>query len=151
MTLAATAPTSAPRTVARHRNRALAASRKNQAVRLAADGRTYQQIADELGYANRGTVHRLVRQALEAEQVDSVERLRQVEVDRLDALQTGLWDAAMAGDVEAAGTCLRIVLARIKVLGLAEPTGGGAGRCQQPQTVIVREDDCRLHGCADHA
>ncbi len=81
----------------RHRNRALAASRKNQAVRLAADGRTYQQIADELGYANRGTVHRLVRQALEAHQVDSVERLRQVEVNRLSTLQTSLWPPGRHG------------------------------------------------------
>lgn len=86
----------------RHRNRALASYRRSKAVELGAGGRSYQQIADELGYANRGTVHRLVREALEAQQVQSVELLREVEVRRLDALQVGLWGSAMAGDTEAA-------------------------------------------------
>jgi hypothetical protein len=134
----------------RHRNRALASWRKNRAVELAASGRTYQQIADELGYANRGTVHRIVREALEAEQTESVDLLREVEVRRLDALQDGLWDAAMAGDIDAVNACLRIILARIKVLGLAEPAVGKRSRCQQPQTVILQKDDCRERGCPDH-
>jgi transposase-like protein len=95
----------------RHRNRALACNRRSRAVEMGAAGSTYQQIADELGYANRGTVHRLVRQALEAQQVEIVELLRTVEVQRLDALQASLWPAALAGDVEAATTCLRIILA----------------------------------------
>jgi hypothetical protein len=114
-------------------------------------GATYQQAADELGYANRGTVHRIVRQSLAAHEEASVETLRDVEVRRLDALQIGLWDAAMSGDVEAAHACLRIILARIKVLGLAEPGTGQPPRCQQPQTLILQEDDCRLRGCPDHA
>ncbi len=116
-------------------------------MRLAAEGLTYQQIADELGYANRGTVHRLARQALEAQQVNSVERLRQVEVNRLNALQVGLWDAAVSGDVEAVNACLRLILARIKVLGLVEPSSGRRPRCQQPETVVLQQDDCRLRGC----
>lgn len=134
----------------RHRNRALAAYRRSKAVELAAGGRTYQHIADHLGYANRGTVHRIVRVALEDRQVQSVERLREVEVRRLDALQSGLWDAAMSGDVEAANVCLRIIQARIKVLGLAEASTGQEPRCQQPQTVILLKDDCRERDCLDH-
>lgn len=43
----------------------------------------------------------------------------------------------MAGNVEAAHVCLRIILARIKVLGLAEPNNRQHPRCQQPQTVIL--------------
>lgn len=134
----------------RHRNRALAAYRRTRAVEMAAGGRTYLQIADELGYASRGTVHRIVREALEAQQVQSVELLREVEVKRLDALQVALWDAAMSGDVEAAHACLRIIQARIMVLGLAEPGTGQRPRCQQPQTVILLEDDCRLRGYSIH-
>jgi len=114
-------------------------------------GATYQEAADELGYANRGTVHRIVQQSLAAHEVASVETLREVEVRRLDALQVGLWDAAEAGDVEAAHLCLRVILARIKVLGLAETHHGQRARCQQPQTVILLEDDCRKRGCRDHS
>jgi len=135
----------------RHRNKALAAYRRTRSVEMVTHGATYQQAADELGYANRGTVHRIVQQSLAAHEVASVETLREVEVRRLDALQVGLWDAAMAGDVEAAHACLRIILARIKVLGLAEPSIGQHPRCQQPQTVILLKDDCRERGCPDHA
>ena len=135
----------------RHRNRALAAYRRTKAIEMATAGCTYQQIADELGYANRGTVHRIVRQALEVQQAESVELLREVEVRRLDALQTGLWEAALAGDVDAVHACLRIIQARIKVLGLAESGPAKRPRCQQPQTVILLENDCRLRDCPDHS
>ncbi len=57
--------------------------RKARAVELATQGHTYQQIADELGYANRGTVHRLVQQTLHAHQADSVDTLRALEVARI--------------------------------------------------------------------
>lgn len=117
---------------------------------MAAGGATYQQIADELGYVNRGTVHRIVREALEAQQAENVGLLREVEVRRLDALQVSLWDAAMAGDIDAVHACLKIILARIKVLGLAEPDVGKRLRCQQTQTVILQKDDCRERGCPDH-
>ena len=134
----------------RHRNRALASYRRSRAVEMAAGGCTYQEIADELGYANRGTVHRVVREALEAQQVKSVDLLRTVEVQRLDALQASLWPAAVAGDVEAAKTCLRIVVARSKLLGLVETGRHKRIGCQQPQTVVLQENDCRERGCPDH-
>ncbi len=71
-------------------------------------------------------------------------------MQRLDALQASLWPAALASDVEAASVCLRIILARAKVLGLVENRKDKPASCQQPQTVILREDDCRYGGCPDH-
>jgi len=59
-------------------------------MQLLAQGRTYQQVADELGYANRGTVHRIVQQALETHEADNVKFLRQLELDRLRALHAAL-------------------------------------------------------------
>ena len=38
---------------------------------------------------------------------EAVEEPRQLELDRLDALQTSLWDLAMAGDVDAAQTAVK--------------------------------------------
>ena len=134
----------------RHRNSALAAYRRTKDIEMATAGCTYQQIADQLGYANRGTVHRIVREALQAQQAESVELLREVEVRRLDALQVGLWEAAMSEDVDAVHACLKIIQARIKVLGLEDPGPTKRPRCQQPQTVILLENDCRDRGCADH-
>ena len=57
-----------PRVSGRHRNRALAKARAVHAVELAAAGKTYASIADVLGYADRGTVHRIVRKELDAGQ-----------------------------------------------------------------------------------
>lgn len=52
-------PAAIPLVTGRHRNRALAVARQARAVQLATEGRTYQEIVDELGYANRGTVHHI--------------------------------------------------------------------------------------------
>ena len=50
---------------ARGRNRPLAAWRKAEAVELAVEDHTYDTVAREVGYANRGTAYRVVRQALD--------------------------------------------------------------------------------------
>ena len=51
------------------------------AVELRTAGHTYNQIATELGYANRGTVYRVVANALETQTVEAVDQLRSMEVD----------------------------------------------------------------------
>ena len=81
----------------RHRNRALAAERRRHAVEMALTGYTYQAIADQLGYASRGRVHWLVTKALKAPQIDSVDELRQLELERLDVLQRAHWAKAREG------------------------------------------------------
>ncbi|MDP9435596.1 MAG: hypothetical protein M3P93_10550 [Actinomycetota bacterium] len=61
-------------------------------------------MAQRLGYANRGTVHRIVQQALSAREVESVDELRHLELARLDAVQSPLWPRAMAGEPSAASS-----------------------------------------------
>ena len=118
-----------PRVSGRHRNRALASARRAHAIRLVTEGKTYQQVADQMGYSNRGTVHRLVRTALEAQTIDSVTELRQLESDRLDALLYSVWDRAMAGDLNAVRVATGVVMARVKLFRLdataAQPTATG--------------------------
>lgn len=79
-----------PRVEDQHRNRALAAAFHARAVQLITQGLTYQQVADQMGYANKGTVHHLVGKTLAQTTTAAVEDLRQLEADRLDALQLGL-------------------------------------------------------------
>src|SRR6476659_9464203 len=95
-------PAAIPLVSGRHRNRALAAARHARAIQLATEGMTYQEIADDLGYANRGTVHHIVHDALTRDRKDAVDDHLQWEMARLDALQVALWDKAMSGDVDAA-------------------------------------------------
>src|SRR4051812_44492197 len=103
-------PAVLPKVHGRHRNRALAGARQARAVQLATEGMTYQEIADELGYKSRGTVHHIVHDALTRDRKDAVQGYQQLEVARLDALQVALWDRAMAGDVEAAREVLAIIM-----------------------------------------
>lgn len=131
-----TAVAELPRVSGPHRNRALAAARHARAVELAAAGRTYEQIAGELGYANRGTVHRIVAQALRRETTEAVGELRRLEVDRLDALQQSLWESALRGDVNAAKAVLRIIETRCRLLGLSASGPNSVG----PRAVVVPSD-----------
>ncbi|WP_270886539.1 hypothetical protein [Pedococcus sp. 5OH_020] len=127
----------------RHRNRALAAARRARAIELRTQGRTYESIATELGYANRGTVCHIVSDALATHETEAISQLRLQETRRLDAVQAALWENAMAGDVAAALAILRIVEARCRLLGL-EGTHGVA-QSEKPRTVVVppTADDAR--------
>jgi hypothetical protein len=124
-----------PRVEGRHRNRALAAARRTRAIELRAQGWTYEQIAEERGYANRGTVCHIVSDALAMQQAEAIEDLRFVERQRLDALQVALWDTAMTGDVKAAQAILAIVMARVRLLGLDRTSAHDEPRT--PRTVVV--------------
>jgi hypothetical protein len=134
-------PATLPQVRGQHRNRALAAARQARAVELATRGLTYQQIADELGYSNRGTVYRLVHSALTRDLQEDVESHRRLERDRLDALQVPLWDRAMAGDTTAAHQVIQIIRARCRLLGLdlrVKPFGAPA---QSPRTVVLTSEE----------
>jgi len=142
-----------PRVQGRHRNRALAGRRRVRALQLVSEGRTYQQVADELGYANKGTVHHLVQRELGAQLVESVDELRQTEVARLDALQAVLWDRAMSGDLQAAKVVAGIIMARCRVRGLLSTTRPEVKRASDncgPRTLVISPTDCRHTGCPTH-
>jgi len=139
-----------------HRDRALASWRRSEAIRLKTAGCTYEQIAEHLGYANRGTVHRIVQQALDVREVESVDELRRLELDRLDALHASLWPLAMGGHVPSVLALIRIVDLRTRLLGLQAPTArkrtpeDAWPSCHGPATVVIHPDDCRHAGCARH-
>jgi transposase-like protein len=99
-------------------SQALADWRKCRAVELVTLGKTYDQIAREVGYANRGTAHRTVSQALTQRLSDDSDQHRELEAARLDALQAALWDKAMHGDVRAFNSVVRIIDRRCRLLGL---------------------------------
>jgi len=135
-----------PRVSGRHRDRALASACKCRAIQLKLQGLTYQQIADELGYNSRGTVYKIIKTAQAARLTGAVEEHLDIEVSRLNALQAAVWPAAMSGDLRALVVAARIIDARCRLLGLIGPATKRTA-CQQPQTLVTRDDDCRLRGC----
>ena len=109
---------SLPPVTGRHRNHALAAARRTQAVQLRTQGWTYEAIAQQLGYSNRGTAFAIVRKALDTHEAEEVQHLRALETARLDMLQASLWGRAMTEDVAAVSQARRITETRIRLLGL---------------------------------
>ena len=109
--------------------RVTVAERRTKAVRLAASGMDYTQIAQQLGYHDRSGAYKAIRGALAAQQAEPVDELRQLECERLDALQRSCWDSAIAGDIPSVDRVLRVIQARVKLLGLDQfsdkPVSGG--------------------------
>lgn len=98
--------------------RARTAARRQQAADLRRAGVDHETIARQLGYSGPAAVAKDLARALAAAaalQPSEVELYRQQEVDRLDRLQAALWRQAMAGDVRAAETVLRIIDRRCRL------------------------------------
>jgi len=101
------------------------------------DGYSYDEIATDMGYANRSGAWRLVTNALK-DTVDAVaEDHLQLELDRLDALQAPQWGAAVSGDLGAARFVLRIVEDRIRLLKL----GKAAPSPKSPHGLVCPVDE----------
>ena len=116
-------PQSAQQKVATH-------SKRVRCVELAAQGMSYDEIAQVVGYSGRGGAHKAVTAALRAQQAEAVDELRVLELARLDALQRSCWDAALEGDIASVDRVLRVIAARVRLLGLDQNTdksmaGGG--------------------------
>ena len=128
-------PAALPPVAGQHRNRALAAARQARAVELRTAGWTYQGIADELGYSNRGAVHNIVAAALKTQTTEAVASLQHLEGARLDALQQALWAKTMEGDLPAVAAIVRIIQARCRLYGVTGKTA--ATRPSAPRTVVL--------------
>ena len=95
--------------------------RAQQSMELRLAGASYRKIAEQLGYANPGTVHKAVCAAMAAITADTAEQLRGLEAQRLDAMLMGLWRKARAGDVQAIDRVIRIMERRAKLFRLDPP------------------------------
>lgn len=62
------------------------AMRDAQALRLRARGMSYQQIADEVGYSEKGAAYKAVQRGMEETIGEAAEEVRALEVARLDAM-----------------------------------------------------------------
>lgn len=115
--------------------RAQVLEKRTRVVELTHSGLTDDEIAAELGYANRSGVWKARQRALNAQLAESVEELRTLETMRLDAMQDALWDAAMAGHIPALREIRRIIEARCRLLGLF--SGKPSGKPGGPTSVVL--------------
>lgn len=102
-------------------NRIAIAERERDALELRIGGKTYDQIADALGYSERGGAAKAVSRALAATIQEPADELRRLEAERLDALDRVLWPLALDGNLGAVARCLAIMARRAKLFGLDAP------------------------------
>lgn len=100
------------------RSNATVEHKRQRALAMALAGSSYDEIAHDLGYANRAGAWKLVDALLKARTDVALNEYRTLELARLDRLQQAYWESALAGDQKAAHLVLKIVQARCKILGL---------------------------------
>lgn len=95
------------------------------AVELRAHGKSYQEIADHLGYANKRTAYNLVQEGLREIIKEPAEELRALECRRLDEALAEMMDQVRngtdTGKREAVDRLIKIMDRRAKYLGLDMP------------------------------
>jgi hypothetical protein len=106
--------------------------KRAKVVEAVADGATYEEAAQQAGYATRSSAYKAFWKAVDGRVAEAVDEHRMLEVSRLDALQVPLWEKAMNGDVKAANTVLRVIEDRVRLLGLDKVNGG-----QCAQSVVM--------------
>jgi uncharacterized protein YoaH (UPF0181 family) len=108
-----------------------------KAVELRKQHKNYRQIAAELGISV-GNAHKYVTQYIDENRritAEKAEQLRDIEVQRLDALCDSLWTKATRGDARSAEVLLRAMESRRRLLGLDAPAASAVVVDSRPETV----------------
>lgn len=113
-----------------------AALRAAQALNLRKLGATYEQIAQQVGYSDRGAAHRAVQRELQRTLQEAADDLRTLEAQRLDDLYRAMIPKALKGDGWSVDRCLRIMERRAALLGLDTKNDASAIAAAQ---VVIRE------------
>lgn len=98
-----------------------AKERALKALELRKKGFRYEQIAQQLGYSNRGSAHKAVMRELNLlakECREEAAQVRDLELQRLDDLFLAAWKAIADGSESAIDRALRVSESRRKLMGL---------------------------------
>lgn len=98
-----------------------AARKKALAVRSRQAGMTFDQIAEVVGYTNRGTAYAVVKDALKDVVEQPSRELLAEEIDRCYALIRALWPRVTKGDPVAVVACLRVMERIAEYRGIDAP------------------------------
>lgn len=122
-------------------DRATAAEKRIQALRLRQAGASYDEIAEVVGWANRSTAWRAVTGALDELEVETADQLRRLVFTRLERiLAGGVYADALKGDTKAIAAVLAVLKEQRRyVPGLEVPAARDDDATTQvgPITVIL--------------
>ena len=107
---------------------------------MALQGLSFDVIAQELGYANRGAAWKAAQACLERQTAASVNELRDLELARLDTLQAAYWTQATdGGSIRATELILKISAQRIRLLGMESPNRPPTQT--EPDTIVIPSEE----------
>ena len=95
--------------------------REIEAINLRRQGLTYGEIAERVGYSDHTGARLAVLRGMQRALQEPADELREIEANRLDALQSAYWRPALEGDAKAATILLKLMERRSKLLGLDQP------------------------------
>lgn len=95
--------------------------KENQIVELRRAGVAWKVIAERTGYASASGAYNAYQRIAERVIRPGLEEYRDLELERLDRLQAGVWGKALNGDLRALDSVLRIIDRRTRILGLDAP------------------------------
>jgi hypothetical protein len=127
--------------------------RRAKALEMRKSGMTYRAIGAALGVSQcmaHKDVHHVI-DILAREARETAEAIREIELERLDAMLAALWPAVEAGDTSSISTALRVAERRARLLGLDAPvkqevTGANGGPLSFIEAAKQFADAARARG-----
>lgn len=101
-----------------------AAQRAAKAAEMRVQRYSWDTIAKDLGYKNGNSARMAVQRYMRRYPMESIETLRQTELDSLDVAEVALADRIRKGDLKAIETMLRIKHHRARLAGLYAEVAG---------------------------
>lgn len=98
-------------------------NKERQVLELRRAGVTFDAIATQLHYADRGAAYKAFKRALARTLQQPAAELRELEMDRYDRLLASVWPQAMRGDLKAVDRVLQISDRRTALVGLRHADG----------------------------
>ena len=95
--------------------------KEQRAYELRLSGKTFKEIAKELKYADASGAYQAYQRAREVVSLDNLGEWRLLELERLNVIQSALWEKAMEGHIPTINALLRVFDLRAKLIGLYAP------------------------------
>ena len=115
---------------------AAALEKQRRGIELHGAGHSYDEIADELGYANRGSAWRAVDRGLRAERDGRAGEYFQTQLDRYEAILAAWWERGTTGhDAKAANILLRNLERLDRLLHLTDAEASAS-----QETLVISPD-----------
>ena len=95
--------------------------KEQRAYELRLSGKTFKEIARELKYADPSGAYQAYLRAREVVSLENIGEWRLLELERLNAVQSALWEEALSGHIPSINALLRIFDLRAKLIGLYSP------------------------------